>query len=96
METGVLIELICVTILMVFWLGFVVTAAILAIRKMDKSEGLRRKQFFYLGFATIVVFIGDVIHTLGFDLSLSIGDPLGIIELSTWGSNRISYNVFIH
>jgi hypothetical protein len=85
MDPGILAEVISATILMAIWLSLVAIVAFYAIKKANISEGFRKIQFLLLSLGTIVVFIGDFIHTIGLDIGLIKGDA-GLINLSSWGT----------
>ncbi|MHA1667860.1 MAG: hypothetical protein ACTSUR_04300 [Candidatus Heimdallarchaeaceae archaeon] len=89
MDASTTAEVVGSTVLMVFWLILVFVVAYLAISKSQHSKGFQKIQFNLLGVATIIVFLGDLIHTIGFDITSITADYEGILPLSSWGAVKV-------
>jgi hypothetical protein len=68
-------------IIMTLWLGLVAASAVLAFKKWQKTDGFFKKQMFYVWLGGTFVFIGDLLHTIGYTISAYTNSTTGLIEL---------------
>jgi len=75
-------KIIGITVLMFFWLSLVIITLILVYKKYRyvKKDSLK-KQFSYLVAGFAIIFIGDLIHTIGLDISIALNDNTGSITI---------------
>jgi len=75
-------EIIGITFLMSLWLSLLIITIIFAYKKYSKTEEKNIKsQFLILLIAFTIIFFGDLVHTIGLDISISLNDPLGTLTI---------------
>ncbi len=77
--------------LMAIWLGLVSCAGLLALRVWRRAGGLLKKQMLYVWVGTLLVFIGDFVHTVAFTISKYTDNPTGPI---TVGGSVFEFRTF--
>ena len=81
MDTSTIMAIASTWILMSVWLVMVAIAGVSAFKKWGKLNGLARRQFFYLWLGPLLVFVGDLLHTVAYTISASTGSPTGSINI---------------
>jgi len=81
MKSSTLMAIMSMWIIMIFWLGIVAASAVLAFKKWQRTYDFLKKQMFYLWLGGTFVFIGDLLHTIGYTISAYTGNPTGLIEV---------------
>ncbi len=80
--TSVVMRLLPTFILMGFWLSLVGVTGFWAYKKKkEASFELLKKQFNFIYLSSILVIIGDLVHTAGFTMSVTKGSESGPISL---------------
>jgi len=81
METNALIELLSVTIMMFLWLSLVAVTIVILFKKINHSEKNEKKPYVYLFFGFIIIFLGDLLHTIGSDINIANPENFGTVGL---------------
>jgi hypothetical protein len=66
---------------MIIWLGMVICAGTIAFKVWLHAGGGLKRQMFYLWIGTVLVVIGDFIHSIAFTVAKYTGNPTGPIQV---------------
>lgn len=80
MDSAKLMRVLPSTIMMFFWLVLVGYTAYKLFKRSRELEGNDKKSLNFLFEGFVIIFIGDLLHTIGFDISVINGDPAGTIN----------------
>ena len=81
MQIELYMRIVPTIIMMIIWLLLVFVTMVSAYGKTKSSEGLERKQYLYIAVMSILVILGDSLHTVADTLRILTGDPTGPIAV---------------
>jgi len=81
MNSATIMTIVSTWALMLIWLVLVAVSGVLAFQKWGKLSDQPRKQMLYLWLGPVFIFIGDLLHTIAYTVTVYTASPTGSINI---------------
>ena len=81
MNSATIMTIVSTWALMLIWLVLVAVSGVLAFQKWGKLSGQPGKQMLYLWLGPVFIFIGDLLHTIAYTVTVYTASPTGSINI---------------
>jgi hypothetical protein len=81
MNSATIMTIVSTWALMLIWLVLVAVSGVLAFQKWKHLSGQARKQMLYLWLGPVFIFIGDLLHTIAYTVTVYTASPTGSINI---------------